>query len=63
MCKFYILYNFLSYHDHQPEPDGVRPAQAAEVPEALLRPHLLLPLPDTEVFSIYKTLPKKITQN
>ena len=30
-----------------PEPDGVWPAQAVEIPEALLRPHLLLPLSDT----------------
>ena len=37
------------HHDHQPEPNGVRPAQAAEVPEALLRSHLLLPLSDTQV--------------
>ena len=28
------------------DPDGNRPAQAAEVPEVVLRPHLLLPVSD-----------------
>ena len=48
------ILKFCTAHQHhldQPEPDGVRPSQAVEVSKALLRPHLLLPLPDTEVFT------------